>query len=553
MNQKSQISMIANLVPGQMILGEQSLLLNLVESFTHLFEEQKKEIQSLKDEINRLKGEDGKPNISGKNQKQAQIESKDISSEEERKKKQETRKPKPIKYDKTRVVDVHKRIEMTDKSVLPPDIVFKGYATSHFQNLVIKAELIEIQRASYYSATTNKTYTAPLPDGYELGSDYSQELKGHISLFKFSLGLSTPKIGDFLREHGIDISNGSISNINLKNGEALKEEWQAIHQAGLSTSPYVGTDTTSSRVNGVNQHSHVFGNEAYTAYFTKPNKDRQTILDIIRSEEDRTYLLNERTFELYQYLKIPVKIRAILKSLISPQQYILDKQAFIDHIKPLLSEKSYLKHAPKLAEGAYLSAYYTQNPLNVLLADDAPQYKLLALFIALCWVHGGRNFKKLNPKIKYHQVILETFLNQFWAFYQRLLAYKLKPDSNTAMILDADFDILFSQKTGYKELDDRIAKTKANKHELLVVLKHPSVPLHNNASELAVRKEVRYRDVSFQTKTEKGTQAKDVFFTIIQTCKKLGINSYHYLMDRITKKFDMTPLHQVVANFYQPI
>jgi hypothetical protein len=129
----------------------------------------------------------------------------------------------------------------------------------------------------------------------------------------------------------------------------------------------------------------------------------------------------------------------------------------------------------------------------------------------------------------------------------------LNPQASTASLLDADFDILFSKKTGYKELDDRIAKTKANKHELLVVLKHPSVPLHNNASELAVRKEVRYRDVSFQTKTEKGTQAKDVFFTIIQTCKKLGINSYNYVMDRITKKFDMTPLHQVVANFYQPI
>lgn len=552
MNQKSQISLIANLVPGQLTVEEQSKLLSLIESFYHLFEEQKKEIQSLKDEINRLKGEDGKPTISGKNQKEATTESKNISSEQERAKKQETRKPKPIKYDKTRLIDVHKRVDISDKSKLPSDIVFKGYATSHFQNLVIKAELVEIERATYYSASANKTYTAPLPEGYELGSDYSQELKGHMSLFKFSLGLSTPKIGDFLREHGIDISNGSISNIVLKNGESLKDERIAIHQAGLSTSCYVGTDTTSSRVKGVNQHSHVFGNDAYTAYFTKPNKDRQTVLDIIRAEQDRTYLFNERTFELYQYLKIPLKVTNLLKPLLTtPQLSVMDKQTFINLIKPLLSDANYLKHQEKIAEGAYLSAYYTQNPLNILLADDAPQYKLLALFIALCWVHGGRNFKKLNPKIKYHQQILESFLNQFWAFYQRLLDYKLKPDPNTANLLDADFDTLFSQKTGYQELDDRIAKTKANKHELLVVLQHPSVPLHNNASELAVRKEVRYRDVSFQTITQKGTQAKDVFFTIIQTCKKLGVNSYDYIMDRITKKFEMTPLNQLVAKHNQ--
>jgi Transposase IS66 family len=553
MNQKSQISLIANLVPGQITVQEQSMLLNLIESFYQSFEAYKTEIQSLKDEINRLKGEDGKPTISGKNQKEPSNEGKNISSEQERRQKQAPRKPKPIKYDKTRLIDVHKRVDISDKSKLPSDIEFKGYATSHFQNLVIKAELVEIERAIYYSASANKTYTAPLPEGYELGSDYSQELKGHISLFKFSLGLSSPKIGDFLRDHGIDISNGSISNIVLNNGEALKDERIAIHQAGLSTSSYVGTDTTSSRVNGVNQHSHVFGNDAYTAYFTKPNKDRQTVLDIIRAEQDRTYLFNERTFDLYEYLKIPIKVRTLLKSLITPQQYVMDKQTFINLIKPLLSDANYLKHEQKIAEGAYLSAYYTQNPLNILLADDAPQYKLLAILIALCWVHGGRNFKKLNPKIKYHQQILEDFLNQFWAFYKRLVDYKLKPDPNTAILLDADFDTLFSQKTGYKELDDRIVKTKANKHELLVVLKHPSVPLHNNASELAVRKEVRYRDVSFQTKTDKGTQAKDVFFTIIQTCKKLGINSYDYIMDRITKKFEMTPLNQLVANHNQLI
>lgn len=69
---------------------------------------------------------------------------------------------------------------------------------------------------------------------------------------------------------------------------------------------------------------------------------------------------------------------------------------------------------------------------------------------------------------------------------------------------------------------------------------HAYVPLHNNDSELAVRKEVRYRDISFQTRTEKGTQAKDVFFTIIQTSKKLGVNAYQYIMDRINKKFSMT-------------
>ena len=523
-----------------MSVQEQSFILSTLETVLQLVSEQTVLIQSLRDEINRLKGEDGKPTISGKNQKEPDGVHTQISSESVRKDKTKPRQAKPIKFDETRPIDEIQTIDISDKSVLPSDVVFKGYAKSHYQSLEIRSKLIEIQRSIYYSASANKTYTADLPLGYEKGSDYTQELKGHISLFKFSLGLSVPKIGDFLRMHGISISNGSISNIVLENGECLKGERTAIHQAGLSTGLYESTDTTASRFNGVNYNTHVFGNDAYTAYFTKPHKDRQTVLDLIRGEQPRTYLLNEHTFTLYEYLKIPFKITHPLRRLIFDKA--VDKQAIMDQIKDCLAAEDYLKHEDKLLEGAYLAAYYAQNPLNILVSDDAPQYKLVSLLISLCWVHAGRHFKKLNPKFKHHQELLSDFLTQFWAFYHKLKEYKLKPDTKTAKNLADEFDLIFSLKTGYQDLDDRIEKTKDNKQQLLVVLKHPYVPLHNNDAELAVRKEVRYRDVSFQTRTDKGTQAKDVFFTIIQTCKKLGVNAYLYILDRITKKYELTPL-----------
>ena len=43
---------------------------------------------------------------------------------------------------------------------------------------------------------------------------------------------------------------------------------------------------------------------------------------------------------------------------------------------------------------------------------------------------------------------------------------------------------LFSTKFGFDALDKRIAKTKTLKKELLVVLDHPYVPLHNNTISL---------------------------------------------------------------------
>jgi hypothetical protein len=544
MNNKPSISSFEHLIPGEISTTEQRLLLNTLERVFKIVEDQSELIQSLRDEINRLKGEDGKPQISGKNQKAISLAQRMISSENARKTIGKPRKNKPIKFDESRPVDEFQKIDFKDISALPIDAVFKGYAKSHYQSLEIRSKLIEVQRAIYYSASENTTYTADLPSDYMQGSDYTQELKGHISLFKFSLGLSIPKIGDFLRMHGIAISNGSVSNILIENGESLKSEQIAIHEAGIETGLYEASDTTASRFNGANYNTHVFGNDSYTAYFTKPHKDRQTIVDLIRLDKPRTYLLNESTFKLYEYLKIPAKITKPLIPLIEEQ--FLDQQAFIRQIETVLNAQDYQKHAPKLLEGAYLSAYHAQTPLNILLSDDAPQYKLVALLIAGCWVHAGRHFKKLNPKIIYHQQLLDDFLTRFWTFYQKLKQYKDKPEPNKARQLSNEFDTLFNTITGYQELDDRIQKTKANKHELLVVLTHPYVPLHNNDSELAVRKEVRYRDVSFQTRTEKGTQAKDVFFTIIQTSKKLGVNAYQYIMDRITKKFNFTPLHILV-------
>jgi len=114
------------------------------------------------------------------------------------------------------------------------------------------------------------------------------------------------------------------------------------------------------------------------------------------------------------------------------------------------------------------------------------------------------------------------------------------------LALSCEFDKLFSTKTVYGALNDRIEKTRSKKEELLIVLKHPWLPLHNNASELGARVEKRRQDVSLQTKSEEGTTAKDSFLTITQTAKKLGVNAYRYIYDRVSKKFSMPALSDLI-------
>jgi hypothetical protein len=70
--------------------------------------------------------------------------------------------------------------------------------------------------------------------------------------------------------------------------------------------------------------------------------------------------------------------------------------------------------------------------------------------------------------------------------------------------------------------------------------------LHNNDSELGARVEKRRQDVSLQTKSDEGTKAKDSFLTITQTAKKLGVNAYKYIYDRISKTFSMPSLADLI-------
>jgi hypothetical protein len=92
---------------------------------------------------------------------------------------------------------------------------------------------------------------------------------------------------------------------------------------------------------------------------------------------------------------------------------------------------------------------------------------------------------------------------------------------------------LFTRRTGYLALDERIAKTWANQELLLLVLDHPDLPLHNNDMELAARRRVRKRDVSFGPQSRAGAQAWDSFQTIIATATKLGVRVYAYFLGRL--------------------
>jgi regulator of replication initiation timing len=251
------------------------MLLNLVEDLKSENQKLCEQNQRLYDEINRLKGEQGKPNIKPHSKKKSKPTSTDYSSEKERHRSQKRRKQskkEKIKIDQERVLEV-------DPETLPEDAEFKGYADVVVQDIKIETANVLFRKEKYYSPSQHKVYLAELPVGYQ--GQFGPGIKSWVVVLYFAMNVTEPKIKTFLETVGSYISTGQISKILHEEVGRLHTEKEAIHAAGLRSTPWQQIDDTAARVNGQNQYTHVVCNPFYTAYFTKPYKDRLTVLQVL--------------------------------------------------------------------------------------------------------------------------------------------------------------------------------------------------------------------------------------------------------------------------------
>jgi hypothetical protein len=511
-------------------------LLNLVESLNRENQELKRQLQELRDEINRLKGEQGKPTIRPK-----KGSSKNCSSENERKEPKEGNKGTK----KGRIKIHNTQVCYIDKSVLPKDAQSKGYERVIVQDIKFEAHNTLFLKEKYYSPSIKKTYLAPLPPGYQ--GEFGPAIKSLALKLSFDTNVPQPKILDLLGDAGITLSAGQLSNFLIKNHDGFHKEKDALYEAGLKSTPWHHIDDTSTRVNGQNQYCQILCNPLYTAYFTTPNKSRLTVIHVLRNFGDLTFLLDEEAFGYVDAFKLPASVVQMLHAF--PKNHQIPEQDFLRLIEKHLPNLGPQQHT-HILDAAAVAAYHAQLEfpiIRMLLCDDAPQFKLITEALSLCWVHDGRLYKKLEPCIPYHQNLLDAFLDQYWDFYRQLLAYQQHPSMDDHLRLENEFDNLFSTVTGYYALDQRIAKTKDKKSALLMVLDHPEIPLHNNPAELAARTRVRKRVVSFGTRTKEGTKAWDTFMSLSATAKKLGVNFYSYLYDRISRSFNIPNLANIIS------
>jgi Transposase IS66 family len=513
-------------------------LLNAVEELLAANRALQEENRRLRDENQRLKGEQRRPRIPGNTRQAAPL---DYSSEAERRVPQswtKALKRPTLRIDREQVLAVA-------PTLLPPDAQFKGYETTVVQDLVLRPDTVCFHKAKWYSPTTGQSYLAPVPVGYE--GEFGPGIKALTLAWYFAGEMSEPKIRDVFGSVGIQISAGQVSNLLIQHQESFHTEAAAVLAAGLRSSPWQHLDDTPTRVDGQNHACHVLCNPLYTAYQTTAAKDRPTVLDVLQGGAPRRYLLNGEAEAWLAQTGVARWVREQVARLPRDQAFTAPElDALLARHLPGLGPQQ----ARWVQDALAVAAYHAQTAwpvVRLLVCDDAPQWHGVTDALALCWIHEGRHYKKLWPEIAAHRVVLDDILTRFWTYYGDLRAYQEAPRADTRVQLEAAFEALFATRTGYHALDDRLAKTRAKGQELLQVLAHPEVPLHNNPAELGARRRVRKRDVSFGPRTATGARAWDTFMTLVATTHKLGVSFYTYVRDRLTSAHQVPGLDALIT------
>jgi len=414
----------------------------------------------------------------------------------------------------------------TEKLPLPENIP-DGFELMGYQDLIVQDLNCEplntrFQIPRLYNRETKETIQIDLPAGIK--GHFGGKLRTMIIFLHYQGRMTEGSIKLLLNELGIKISAGQVHKVLIENHEIFHEEKKDILDAGLKSCSFIQTDDTSARHSGHNGFCNIICNEFFTVYNTTKSKSRLNFLMILAQNQD-SYIFNDYAIGYLKRIGIPQKwIELFANKNLNFTEKDLKKFIKIHDINGKTSQN--------LLE-AGLIGYLLENDFNsdlIIHSDGAKQFDL---FIhCLCWIHAIRPIKAIVSASDHQALIIKDFLKKFWKFYKKLGKYKKNPSKSFAKRLNKEFDEIFTKKTGIKALNEALSNIMANKLKLLLVLRRPEAPIHNNPSETGTREMVVKNKIS-KTGSEEGKEARDTFLSIMKTSRKLDIPFWHYLNDRI--------------------
>ena len=488
----------------------------------------KEENLLLKDEIAILKGQKPRPKIPPSILEGSQSKDKHKGST--------TRGQHPRK-NKTKL-EIHIAQRIAPENV-PQEAVFKGLLKFDVQDIRIEScntrYLLERWQLPDGTYLTGKTPA-------NIRGHYGPELVAYILNQYHSCRVTEPLLLNHLREMGVLISSGQLSQLLTEDQEAFHREKEELIPAGIKATGQVKTDDTGGRHRGTNEYTTVISNEFFASFSTTASKSRINFLSLLQGTTP-TYLFNEDAVVYIERFKPESRLNSLLVPGLG-RGAMREK----DWDEFLLSMKVTSPGEKKLATEASLYANLIENGVPRDLgvhADDAGQFDVFVR--SLCWIHEERHYRKLHIFNDETQQAIDKVRDGIWNLYKGLKAYKLSPSEAQSIILEKQFDDLFSQETSIVSLNERLKMTREKKEDLLRVLKRPDTPLHNNETETDARAAVIKRKISGGTRSCDGKRCRDTFLSLKQTCRKLGISFWKYLKDRVRGYNQIPRLAEIIA------
>src|SRR3954470_13816896 len=472
-------------------------------------------IQKLEDEILRLKGLKTRPLIAPSPLETPPRPPRDPGQ----------KRPGSAKRLKTAelIVTEEKVVPLADP---PLGSIFKGYEDFVVQDLLIRPQVIRYRRERWQTPD-GQNLVAALPAGVRPDSHFGPTLICFIIHQYHHQHVTQPLLWEELDQLGIDISTGQLSRILTEGKDAFHQEKAELLPAGLEVSTYVQVDDTGARHQGHNGFCTHIGNELFAYFESTDNKSRQNFLEVLRGAHT-DYTINDFAVAYWKRQKLA---EAVIERLTAGTAGVADTDAWQAFLA--LHGVTTERHVRIATEGALLGSLIAHgvSPELTVLSDGAGQFDVFVH--ALCWLHVERPLERLVPHNEKHRQSIEQIRQGIWELYAGLKAYRETPEPRACEALGKQFDDLVAQRTDYPSIDGVLKGMAADRAKLLLVLARPEVPLHNNLSEGHIRDYVKKRKISGSTRSESGRRARDTFASLKKTCRRLGVNFWEYLHDRV--------------------
>jgi Transposase IS66 family len=487
----------------------------LVRQLLDFIRHQQNHMQELEDEILRLKGLKTRPIIAPSPLEAAPRLPRDPGQ----------KRPGSAKRPKTA------QLTVTDEVVVPladppAGSIFKGYEDFVVQDLIIRPQVIHYRRERWL-IHDGQNLVAALPADVRPDSHFGPTLIGFIIPQYHHQHVTQPLLWEQLDQLGIDISTGQLSRILTEGKDVFHQEKAELLPAGLEVSTYIQVDDTGARHQGHNGFCTHIGNELFASFESTDSKSRQNFLEVLCGAHT-DYTINDAAVAYWQRQKLA---QAVIERLMAGTAWFAEKvawQAFL-----AAQDVRDQRHVRIATEGALLGSLIAHgvSPELIVLSDGAGQFDVFVH--ALCWLHVERPLARLVPHNEKHRLAIEQIRQGIWDLYAALKAYRQAPSPSACDALGKQFDELVAQRTDYPSIDGVLKGMTADRAKLLLVLERPEVPLHNNLSEGHIRDYVKKRKISGSTRSELGRRARDTFASLKKTCRRLGVNFWEYLQDRV--------------------